>query len=166
MAFSSNIFANWSRWSLEDDNFLLNQPLDFSNFLITTSSPNFSFNTWLASPISSTRPKSLALLPDQNSPENNSTSVFFSFIPRLVSTTFMKSLCRSSWIFLSLSISSFFSSRKGSKVLLFFPAVWTLLSTPIFFINSVKPKEEYITPIEPIIELEFAYISSPAHAIK
>ena len=33
-------------------------------------------------------------------------------------------------------------------------------------INSVNPKEEYITPIEPIIELEFAYISSPAHAIK
>ena len=32
--------------------------------------------------------------------------------------------------------------------------------------KDAKPKDEYITPIDPIIELEFAYISSPAQAIK
>ena len=42
---------------------------------------------------------------------------------------------------------------KGSSVLLFLPAVYTLLSTPIFLIKSLKPNEENITPIDPIIEL-------------
>ena len=129
-------------WLLDDDNFLLNQLFCFSNFLIITSSPNFCFNIWFESPISSIKPSSLALFPDQNSPENNSTSDFFSFEPLLFSTTSIKFLCKSNWIFFNLSMSSFFSSRKGSNVLLFFPAVWTLLSTPIFFISSVKPKEE------------------------
>ena len=134
--------ANWSTWLLDEESFWLNQPLDFSNFLITTSFPNFSLRTWWASPNPSINPKSLALLPDQNSPEKSSTSDLFNFDPLLFSTTSIKSLCKSSWIFFNLSMSSFFSSKKGSKVLLFFPAVWTLLSTPIFFINSVNPKEE------------------------
>ena len=33
-------------------------------------------------------------------------------------------------------------------------------------IKSLNPNEAEITPIDPMIELEFAYISSPAHAIK
>ena len=44
--------------------------------------------------------------------------------------------------------------------------VWGDELAIIDFKTSSKPKEEYITPIEPIIELGFAYISSPAHAIK
>ena len=136
------MLANWSTWLLEDEIFWLNQPLDFSNFLITTSSPNFSFKISCAFPIPSINPKSFALLPDQNSPENSSISDLFSLDPLLSSTTSIKSLCKSNCILFNLSISSFFSSRKGSNVLLFFPAVWTLLSTPIFLISSVKPKEE------------------------
>ena len=66
----------------------------------------------------------------------------------------------------NLLMSSSFSSTNGSKVLLFFPAVYTLLSIPIFLIKSLNPKEAEITPIEPIIELELAYISSPAQEIK
>ena len=96
----------------------------------------------MASPTSSIKPNSLAFDPDQNSPENNSISDFFNLEPLLFSTTLIKSLCKSNWIVFNLSISSFFSSRKGSNVLLFLPAVWTLLSTPIFFINSVNPNEE------------------------
>ena len=69
-------------------------------------------------------------------------------------------------MFFNLFISSSFSSTKGSRVLLFFPAVYIRLLTPIFCINSLKPKEADITPIEPIMELEFAYISSPAQAMK
>ena len=133
------MLANWSTWLLDEESFWLSHPLDFSNFLITTSSPNFSFSISLALPIPSINPKSFALLPDQNSPEKSSTSDLLSFSPLLFSTTSMKSLCKSNCIFFNLSISSLFSSRKGSNVLLFFPAVWTLRSTPIFFISSVNP---------------------------
>ena len=84
------MFANWSIW-FEDESFWLSHPFVFSNFLIITSSPNFSFKISCASPMPSINPNFLALEPDQNSPENNSTSVLFNFAPRLFSTTFMKS---------------------------------------------------------------------------
>ena len=77
---------------LDEENFLLNHPLDFSNFLIITSSPNFSFKTSLALPTLSIKPSSFALLPDQNSPENNSISDLLSLEPLLSSTTLIKSL--------------------------------------------------------------------------
>ena len=48
---------------------------------------------------------------------------FFNFADLLFSTTSIKSLCKSNWILFNLSISSCFSSIKGSRVLLFFPAV-------------------------------------------
>ena len=81
----------------EADSFLLNQPLDFSNFLITTSSPNFFLKISFTFPIPLTKPSSFDLLPDQNSPENNSIPEFLlSFDPLLSSTTFIKSLCKSS----------------------------------------------------------------------
>ena len=76
---------------LDEESFLLNQPLDFSNFLITTSSPNFSFNISLALPMPSIKPSSFALLPDQNSPENSSISDLLSLVPLLSSTTLIKS---------------------------------------------------------------------------
>ena len=75
--------------------FLLNQPLDFSNFLIITSSPNLSFKISFAFPNPSINPNSLALLPAQNSPENSSISPFLSLEPLLSSTTLIKSLCKS-----------------------------------------------------------------------
>ena len=53
-------------------------------------------------------------------------------------------------------MSSGFSSMNGSSVLLFFPAVYTLLCTPIFSIKFLNPKDAEMTPIDPIIELEFA----------
>jgi hypothetical protein len=77
---------------LLEDNFLASHPFDFSNFLIIKSSPNLSFKISFALPIPSIKPNSFALLPDQNSPENNSMSFFFSLIPLLSSTTFIKSL--------------------------------------------------------------------------
>jgi hypothetical protein len=61
--------------------------------LITTFSPNFFLRISSAFPIPSIKPKSLAFLPDQNSPEKSSISEsFFSFDPLLSSTTFIKSL--------------------------------------------------------------------------
>ena len=77
---------------LDEESFLLNQPLDFSNFFIITSSPNFSFKTSFALPTLSIKPRSFALLPDQNSPENNSISDLLSLDPLLSSTTLIKSL--------------------------------------------------------------------------
>jgi len=62
--------------------------------------------------------------PDQNSPVKVLFfSGSFSFEPRLFFTTLMKSECNSNCNFFILSISSSFSSLKGSRVLLFFPAV-------------------------------------------
>ena len=54
------------------DNFLFNQLFGFSNFLITISSPNFSFKISSALPIPSINPSFLPLDPDQNSPVNKS----------------------------------------------------------------------------------------------
>jgi hypothetical protein len=59
------------------------------------SSPNFSFKISLALPNPSIKPSSFALLPAQNSPENNSIPSFLSLDPLLSSTTLIKSLCRS-----------------------------------------------------------------------
>ena len=106
------------------DSFLLNQLFGFSNFLIVTSSPNFSFKISSALPMPSINPNFLAFDPDQNSPVNKSgLPSFFSLVDLLSSTTFIKSACKSNWILFNLSISSFFSSTNGSKVLLFLPAV-------------------------------------------
>ena len=135
------VLLNWP--SIEAESFRPNHPFCFSNFLITISSPNFSFKIWSALPIPSIKPILRADAPVQNSPVK---ILFFSgsfnFAPLLVSTTFMKSAWSSNWIFLSLSISSNFSSWNGSYRAVIFPAVCTLLSTPIFFINSVNPKDE------------------------
>ena len=60
------------------DNFLFNHPLGFSNFLITTSSPNFCFKISSALPNPSIKPSSFALVPDQNSPVNKSGIELFS----------------------------------------------------------------------------------------
>ena len=77
MALSSKILITFSVLFSDADNFLANQPFGFSNFLIITFSPNFSLRIWFAFPIPSINPNSLAFLPDQNSPENNSTPVSF-----------------------------------------------------------------------------------------
>ncbi len=62
-------------------------------------------------------------------------------------------------------MSFFFSGENGSRTDLFWPAVWTRLSTPIFSISSVKPNDADMTPIEPTMEEGSAMISSPATAI-
>ena len=106
-------------------------------------SPNFSLNICSAFPMPSISPNFKEVEPDQNSP----VKVLFlsgslSLDPRLFFTKFIKSEWSSNCNFLILSISSGFSSLNGSKVLLFFPAVYTLLWTPIFCIRSLKPKDE------------------------
>jgi signal peptide peptidase SppA len=75
----------------------------FSNFLITTFSPNFSFKISSALPKPSIKPKSFALEPDQNSPVNRSGFLsFLSLVDLLSSTTFIKSECKSNCIFFNL----------------------------------------------------------------
>ena len=77
-----------------------------------------------ALPIPSIKPSFFAVDPDQNSPVNKSGLLSFLILFDLLSsTTFIKSECNSNCIFFNLSTSSFFSSTKGSKVLLFLPAV-------------------------------------------
>ena len=110
--------------SIEDDSFFAIKLFCFSSFLITMSSPNFSLKICSAFPIPSINPNLIDAEPDQNSPVK---VLFFSgslsFAPLLFLTTSIKSECNSSCSFFILSISSSFSSLKGSKVLLFFPAV-------------------------------------------
>ena len=109
---------------MDEESFLAIKPLGFSNVLIITFSPNFSFNTWSAFPIPSISPSFNDVFPVQNSPVK---ILFFSgslsFDPLLFWTTFIKSSCNSSCIVFNLLMSSSFSSLNGSKVLLFFPAV-------------------------------------------
>jgi len=87
------MFNKSSIWlALAPDNFLFNQLFGFSNFLIITSSPNFSFKISSALPNPSIKPNSFALDPDQNSPVNKSGLLsFFNFTDLLFSTTFIKS---------------------------------------------------------------------------
>ena len=99
--FRNHIFAKYffllklaifSIFSSEDESLLDIQLFCFSNFLIITSFPNFSFKTLFIFPISSTSPSSLAFLPDQNSPENNSIPIsLLSLFFLLSSTTSIKS---------------------------------------------------------------------------
>ena len=55
--------------------------------------------------------------------------------------------------------------KKGSSVALCSPDVYSLRSTPIFLISSVKPKLPPTTPLEPRIDDGSQKISSPAQAI-
>ena len=110
--------------SIDADNFLAIKLFGFSSFLITTSSPNFSLKICSALPMPSINHNFKEVDPDQNSPVKVLFfSVSTSFEPLLDLTTFIKSECNSNCIFFNLSISSSFSSLKGSRVLLFFPAV-------------------------------------------
>ena len=124
-ALSSIILAILSTWlSNEEDNFFAKKLFGFSNFLIDIFSPNFSLKICSALPMPSISPNFSDADPDQNSPVK---ILFFSGSTSLSLLLFLTRLIKSEWSsscnFLILSISSCFSSLKGSKVLLFFPAV-------------------------------------------
>ena len=78
----------------------------------------------------SMRPSSRPRTPDQNSPVKSSSSVALSLPARRDFTQSMKTWWTSSSSVLMRSTSSVFSGRKGSRVDLFLPAVWTRRSMP------------------------------------
>ena len=124
-ALSSIVLIILSTWlSNDDESLFAKKPFCFSNFLISIFSPNFFLRICSAFPRPSIRPKFKDVDPDQNSPVN---ILFFSgsfnFEPRLLFTKLIKSECNSNCNFFILSMSSGFSSLKGSRVLLFLPAV-------------------------------------------
>ena len=133
-------FSIWLSLALES--FLFIQLFGFSNFLITTSSPNFSFNISSAFPNPSIKPRSLALDPDQNSPVNKSKFLsFFNFVDLLSSTTFIKSECKSNCIFLIFQCLLVFLQQRDLRCFYFFQLYKFFFVFLLFLLNLEGRKQ-------------------------